>query len=57
MYVTMRDSYHITIINLVAMHLFLHSNATTNRYAEELYIVWLTEAIKSNSEITSILLG
>ena len=49
---------HVSIImvNLVAMHLFLYSNATNNRYAEELYIVWLTEAIKSNSNITPILL-
>ena len=50
----MRDSYHITIVNLVAMHLFLNSKTTTNRYAEELYIVWLTETIKSNSNITPI---
>ena len=44
------------MVNLVAMHLFLYSNATTNRYGEELYIVWLTEEVKSNSNITPILL-
>ena len=50
------DSCYIIMVNLVAMHLFLYSNATNNRYAEELYIVWLTEALKSNSNITPILL-